>query len=120
MKENRLRRLDTNYLRLSLWLILFFWIVIILTSFIWNYFDCQQRYQQLAGLMADTHFDKEKALRLWVASRGGVYVSVDERNPPNPLLQDVEARDIILSDKSLTLVPGFHLVRQLREEFPDL
>ena len=120
MKENRLRRLDTNYLRLSLWLILFFWIIIILTSFIWNYFDCQQRYQQLAGLMADTHFDKEKALRLWVASRGGVYVSVDERNPPNPLLQDVEARDIILSDKSLTLVPGFHLVRQLREEFPDL
>ena len=120
MKENRLRRLDTNYLRLSLWLMLFVWIVIILTSFIWNYFDCQQRYQQLASLMADTHFDKEKALRLWVASRGGVYVSVDERNPPNPLLDDVQGRDIILSDKSLTLIPGFHLVRQLREEFPDL
>jgi len=120
MKKNRPQMINSNYVQTSFYVLLFIWVTIISASLIWNYIDCRQRYNQIASLMADIHFDKEKALRLWVASRGGVYVPSDEKNPPNPLLWDVPGRDIISSEKSVTLVPGFHLVRQLREEFPDL
>jgi PAS domain S-box-containing protein len=75
----------------------------------------------LAAHVAETHFDKEKAFRLWVTSHGGVYVPVSENNPPNPLLADIPDRDVTTpSGKRLTLMPGFHVVRQIREQFPEL
>lgn len=102
------------------WALLIAWAIIIFISFLWNYQDCKNRFQHLAILMANTHFDKEKALRLWVASKGGIYVPVTQKDSPNPLLNHVADRDVMAPDRHLTLIPGFHLIRHVREEFPEL
>jgi signal transduction histidine kinase/CheY-like chemotaxis protein len=70
----------------------------------------------LAAAQARAAFDKDVAYRRWVTDRGGVYVVVDERTPPNPYL-DPARRDVTTRDgRVLTLVNPAYMTRQVLED----
>ena len=72
------------FLRRSFWGLVFFWTIAIAGLLLWGIQRDREETKRLASHVAETHFDKEKAFRLWVASQGGVYVPVNEKNPPDP------------------------------------
>ena len=72
--------------------------------------------------MAQAHsiIHKDKSLRNWAASHGGVYVPVDERTPPNPYLTHVPNRDITYKEMNLTLMNPAYMLRQVIQEHEGL
>ncbi len=121
MKERESESNASRSLRRSFWGLTLFWTIAIAGLLLWGIQRDREETKRLASHVAETHFDKEKAFRLWVASQGGVYVPVNEKNPPDPLLEHIPDRDIKTpSGRLLTLMPGFHVVREVREQFPEL
>ncbi|MBI5250883.1 MAG: PAS domain S-box protein, partial [Desulfomonile tiedjei] len=119
MKERATESEGSGTLRRYFWGSVFLWTLAIAGLLMWGIHQDRGETRMLAFHVADAHFEKERAFRLWAASHGGIYVLADERTPPNPLLEHIPDRDISTpSGRLLTLVPGFHMVRQLREEFP--
>jgi two-component system, sensor histidine kinase and response regulator len=120
MKYRETESKASGSLSRSFWILVFFWTVAIVGLLLWGIHRVHQDTEMLASHVAETHFDKEKAFRLRVSSMGGVYVPVNPKNPPDPLLEHIPDRDIkTASGRHLTLMPGFHVVRQVREHFPE-
>lgn len=121
MSDREAESSPSGSLRTSFWILVVSWTVAIAGLLVWGIHRDREETKILASHVAETHFDKEKAFRLWVTSQGGVYVPVNEKNPPNPLLDRIPDRDVTTaSGKRLTLMPGFHVIRQVREQFPEL
>ena len=49
-----------------------------------SYRTGQERVLSDAKIMARTSVDKDIAYRHWVTEKGGVYVAISQRTPPNP------------------------------------
>jgi PAS domain S-box-containing protein len=61
-------------------------------------------------------YHKDLAYRRWSAERGGVYVPLDEKTPPNPYLAHMPNRDIITDQGTrLTLVNPAYMTRMVHE-----
>jgi len=121
MQEQEARAKASAFMRRSFWVLVLFWTVAIVGLLLWGIQRDREETKRLASYVAETHFDKEKAFRLWVASQGGIYVPVNEKNASDPLLEHIPDRDIkTASGRRFTLMPGFHVVRQVREQFPEL
>ncbi len=61
-------------------------------------------------------YHKDLSFRRWSAERGGVYVPLDEKTPPNPYLAHRPDRDITTTDgKVLTLVNPAYMTRMTHE-----
>ena len=61
-------------------------------------------------------YHKDLAVRRWAAERGGVYVPLDAKTPPNPYLAHRPDRDITTTQgKVLTLVNPAHMARMVHE-----
>jgi PAS domain S-box-containing protein len=61
-------------------------------------------------------YQKDLAYRRWAAERGGVYVPLDARTPPNPYLAHLPNRDITTTDGTrLTLVNPAYMTRMVHE-----
>jgi len=110
-------------LRLSIWkrflsgwtlvaiLVAVIWTFVIALSLIWNISQKKQTTIKLASIEARSHFNKDKAIRFWVASHRGVYVPASERTPPNPNLSHLPERDITTPlGKKLTLMNPAYIV----------
>jgi len=96
------------------------WSVFIAISLLWNISHHRKDTLEMAVKEATIHFNKDQAFRYWVTSHGGVYVPVDERTPPNPLLSHVPERDIeTKSGKKLTLMNPAYALRQLMNDYSD-
>ncbi len=73
---------------------------------------------EYAKMEATANFNKDIALRRWVAKRGGVYVEISEETPPNPYLKHIPERDISTSSgKKLTLMNPAYMLRQTMNDF---
>ena len=97
------------------------WTLVVAGSLAWNVYAEKQQSRQLATKEARAHFNKDKAVRLWAASHGGVYVPVSERTPPNPNLAGLNERDILTpSGRRLTLMNPAYMIRQLMNEYAAL
>jgi PAS domain S-box-containing protein len=95
------------------------WTAILALSLTWNILSSGQQEKALAIEKAQTHFEKDLALRHWATRHGGVYVPANERTPPNPYLSHVEERDITTpSGIHLTLMNPAYMLRQMNEEYP--
>ncbi|MEJ2529466.1 MAG: histidine kinase, partial [Gammaproteobacteria bacterium] len=67
---------------------------------------------------ARAYLKKDRALRVWAASHGGVYVLVSSSTQPNPFLRGVPERDIRTpSGRLLTLMNPAYMFRQIMSEF---
>ena len=97
------------------------WAMLITVSLAWNIYEDNSRTLGLAGHEAIANFNKDRAIRLWAASHGGVYVPLDDRTPPNPYLSHVPERDIVTaSGKKLTLMNAAYVLRQTMAEYEEL
>ena len=99
---------------------------VILTFFVgaslaWNIHNEHQQIRDLVVQVARSSFNKDQAFRLWGTRHGGIYVRADERTPPNPLLEHMPDRDVVVEDGTLlTLMDPATMLRQVMTEFPDL
>ncbi|MGV1098329.1 ATP-binding protein [Thiovibrio sp. JS02] len=105
----------------------FTWILLV----VWTLLMAGLSFDEIQGIRQITHemavseirayFNKDRALRVWSASHGGVYVPIDSRTPPSPYLGHVPERDLITpSGKRLTLMNPAYMIRQLSEDFSSL
>ena len=97
------------------------WTMIIAGSLAWNIVDERQRTRELAIKEARANFNKDQAFRFWATKHGGVYVTPDERTPPNPYLAHLPDRNVTTTEgKKLTLMNPGYMLRQLMEEYAEL
>ena len=97
------------------------WSVVVGLSWWWSYNIHQQRLIALAKAEASTNINKDWAFRLWATSHGGVYVTPDDKTPPNPYLANIPERDVV-TDKGrhLTLMNPAYMLRQIMQGYSDL
>ena len=62
------------------------WIVLIATSFVWNYLNAETEQKNVAFQTARSFFRQVLVDREWNALHGGVYVPVTKDTQPNPYL----------------------------------
>lgn len=87
----------------------------------WNISQAKLQTSALAEKEAWTILNKDRAMRFWATSHGGVYVPTDDRTPPSPYLNHVPERDIVTpSGKKLTLLNPAYMMRQVMAEFSEL
>jgi len=80
-----------------------------------NTFSAQEE-REIALNRAMDSYHKDLAYRRWAAERGGVYVPLDGRTPPNPYLAHFPDRDITTTQgKRLTLVNPAYMTRMVHE-----
>ena len=96
-------------------LLSFMWIMIIATSFFWNYSQLTREQERIAFEAGRSFFNQMIITRQWNARHGGVYVPVTEKTLPNPYL-DVAMRDIDVNENlTLTKVNPAFMTRQISE-----
>ncbi len=115
----------TNFAFRATWKVtvgaLFFWTVTLVGLLLWALEKENISVERLATMEARANFNKDSALRNWMAKRGGVYVQIDRGTPPNPYLDHIPERDIQTpSGKQLTLVNPAYMLRQTMNEFSEL
>ena len=64
------------------------WIILVGTSFAWNYLNANKEQKTLAFQTARSFFNQVLISRSWNAMHGGVYVPVTKDTQPNPYLND--------------------------------
>ena len=96
-------------------LIIFVWVMLIITSFLWNYAKAKKEQERIAFDVSRSFFDHIIITRLWNARHGGLYAPVTEKTTPN-LYLDIPMRDIVVNDKlTLTKVNPAFMTRQISE-----
>ena len=98
---------------------------------VWTLFISSLSFHEISGIRQITremaiseiraYCNKDRALRTWGASHGGVYVPIDERTPANPYLAHLPERDLVTpSGRELTLMNPAYMMRQVGEDFSSL
>ncbi|MCP3931590.1 MAG: DUF3365 domain-containing protein, partial [Bacteroidetes bacterium] len=102
-------------------LLVIIWTIVIILFAAWEIHQKKLTIRELVTQEARTHFNKDKAFRLWATSHGGVYVRATQKTQPNPYLKHVPERDITTpSGKKLTLMNPAYMLRQLMDEYSTL
>ena len=100
------------------WALASLWSGAILIIFLADCWHLGRTIEEIALIEARAYLNKDRALRLWAASHGGVYVQVSTTTPPNPFLRDVPERDIRTPQgRLLTLMNPAYMIRQIMSEF---
>jgi diguanylate cyclase (GGDEF)-like protein len=116
MNKNLFKSL--NYLVFAF---IFFWTLTLGGLLFWAETKEEAHVIEYAKKEARANFNKDVALRNWVAQQGGVYVKVSKQIPPNPYLSHLPNRDIKLpSGKTLTLMNPAYILRETMEQYSEL
>jgi hypothetical protein len=92
------------------------WTMIMGASLTWNIYQIRQNTYRIGLAEVDLSVKKDILYRHWNADKGGVYVLVSDKTPPNPYLSDMPERDLTTTDgKHLTLVNPAYMTRQVNE-----
>jgi signal transduction histidine kinase len=93
-----------------------FWAALVSTS-LWRSNGLHdQQVRDVAEARARMLFTMVETMRLWNASHGGLYATVDDSNQPNPYL-DVLERDVEIFGRPYTKINPAYMTRQLSEMF---
>jgi PAS domain S-box-containing protein len=96
------------------------WVIIILSSFLWNYSLNIKETKEIAEAKANAYFQKDFGFRNWASQLIGVYVPIDERIKPNKYLTKFENREITTPNgDSLTFMNHAYMVHQFFSEYQD-
>ncbi len=118
-----MRDLNSEIRRLVSWFAMaaLLWSGLIAGIAYWNFLHIHEQSLALASTEAIAHFNKDRAIRLWGTSHGGIYVPTSEATPPNPRLSHIPERDITTpSGKPLTLMNPASMIRQMMNEYEKL
>ncbi len=89
--------------------------ILITTSFVWNYTNAEKDRETIAFETARSFFNLIVITRDWNSRHGGVYVPVTDKTLPNPYLDD-PMRDVQVDDAlRLTKVNPAFMTRQISE-----
>ena len=89
------------------------WIIVIATSFLWDYTTARKERETIALQTARSVINLIGITNEWNDRHGGVYVPVTEKTLPSPYLQEF-MRDIKVNDSfELTKVDSHYMTRQL-------
>lgn len=101
--------------------ILIGFMILVISSLIWNIINVNQQVLQLAELEAQTNLNKDRAFRLWATRHGGAYLIVNEDTKPVEFLADIKERDITSpSGQTLTLYNPASMLREIMRDYSDL
>ncbi|MCG7984484.1 MAG: EAL domain-containing protein [Candidatus Thiodiazotropha lotti] len=94
------------------------WTLLITGVFAWTVHDQGNREFATALSVARAYFQKDQAVRQWIAAQGGVYVKITEQIQPNPHLVDLPHRDVTTdANQQLTLMNPAYMIRKINERF---
>lgn len=101
-----------------------YWIVILWTILVGGSFCCDfyvvwTSVKEMAFVQAHSLYEKDLLYRRWSARHGGVYVPVTPETPPNPYLEKVGVKDLLVTTPSgrlLTLMNPAYMSRQILEQ----
>lgn len=92
----------------------FVWTGLLILFLGWSVFSEFQEMHESARIEVRAYYNGVTTFRSWVAGHGGVYAPITRDNPPNPMLDNIDERDIETpSGKKLTLVNPAYMTRQL-------
>lgn len=91
------------------------WVLLIASSFAWDYSNAIRERESIALRSAKSIFDHIVITRLWNARHGGLYAPVTDTAVPNEYL-DVPLRDIeVNEDLTLTMINPAFMTRQISD-----
>ncbi len=97
-------------------LLVFAWTAVVLIFLMGTLYQENQATLRIARAEARSRVDQITLFQNWNTIHKGVYVEVDEKNPPNPYLPRKPERDLRTpSGRTLTLVNPPYMIRQLYE-----
>lgn len=100
---------------------LIIWTIIVAGSLAFDITRHKNETYNHAIIEAKIHLNKDRALRQWATSHGGVYVTPTETSPPNPYLNHIKKRDVTTTTgRPLTLINPAYMIRQISEFYSDL
>lgn len=103
------------------WILVGVWTLFVSGLFYYEISGIRQITREVATGEIRAYCNKDRSLRIWGASHGGVYVAVDERTPANPYLEGIPERDVITpSGRKLTLMNPAYMMRQVGEDFSSI
>jgi len=92
------------------------WTLLIAAVLSVTYYYSTEEDREIALNRAMDSYHKDLAYRRWAAERGGVYVPLEAKTPPNPYLADVPHRDLTTREGvRLTLVNPAYMTRMVHE-----
>ncbi len=99
---------------------IFLWSLILLLSYAFTISNFEKHSLELASSLARDYWNKDSSFRAWATRHKGVYVPINSRTPPSPLLSHLPNRDIETTEgKKLTLMNPAYMMRQMTEEFEE-
>lgn len=103
-------------LRRFTWLLIICWTAAIGAVLAWEIADEREQAFEIALSRARGAWEKEAAVRRWDAANGGIYVPVNNRTQPDPLLSHLPERDVTTpSGRKLTLVNPAAIIRNIQK-----
>jgi signal transduction histidine kinase len=94
------------------------WSLVVIVLIIIGLFYIKEENMERARDEARSNFKKDQALRLWIASHGGIYVPRTQKTPGNKYLSNVSERDISTSSgRQLTLMNPAYAMRQIADMY---
>ncbi len=92
------------------------WTLLVASMLGVTWFYSLREEREIALNRAVDSYQKDLAYRRWAAQRGGVYVPLDEKTPPNPYLAGLPHRDLTTREgHRLTLVNPAYMTRMVHE-----
>jgi len=121
IKSKNIKKDEMLLLKCYKWSLAVVWTLIILSIITWTYSLSHRKAKEILLSEARMILNKDRALRLWAASQGGVYVPQTKKIPANEYLAHIPERDIVTpSGKKLTLMNPAYMLRKIHKEFSDL
>ncbi|MFC1512875.1 DUF3365 domain-containing protein [Thermodesulfobacteriota bacterium] len=103
------------------WFLLIAWTITMALLLVADLSFISRTTREMARTEAEAHFNRDNALRSWVASHGGIYIAADETISPNPYLSHIAERDVTTpSGRLLTLMNPAFMIRALNEFSPNV
>jgi PAS domain S-box-containing protein len=94
-----------------------FWAVVVAVSLVWNLYHLRQSVETMARNEAVASFKRDNAFRQFIASRGGIYVPLDDKTASNPYLNHPERDITTTTGRKLTLMNNAYVFRKIMQEF---
>lgn len=92
-------------------------LIIILSSFLFNIYEHNKSVEKQAINVVQTLIEKDIALRAWIAEKGGIYVKVSENTQPSEHLKFIKNRDLYVNDLNLTLMNPAFVLREVLQKY---
>jgi len=114
------KKLSTYFSNKFLLAMIIIWSIVIYVSYDLTIRNFKNHSLQLARTQAHDYWKKDSIFREWATRHGGVYVPINDRTPPNPLLAHLKNRDIVTTGgQKLTLMNPAYMMNQMTKEFEE-